>query len=89
MIHTWDVPELAGKRDAVPGKTNRVVFRADEEGVYTRPVGDLLRPGLRGDADRGRSRLAEEYEDFVASRKPTSRAAQDRVVGLIESGETP
>ena len=34
VIHTWDVPELAGKRDAVPGKTNHVVFRADEEGTY-------------------------------------------------------
>jgi heme/copper-type cytochrome/quinol oxidase subunit 2 len=34
VIHTWDVPELAAKRDAVPGKTNHVVFRADEEGTF-------------------------------------------------------
>ena len=57
VVHTWDVPDLAGKRDAVPGKINDVVFRADEEGELRRPVGDPLRPGLRGDADRGRSRL--------------------------------
>ena len=34
VVHTWDVPDLAGKRDAVPGKTNQVVFRADEEGIF-------------------------------------------------------
>src|SRR6476469_3786544 len=34
VVHTWDVPQLSGKRDAVPGKTNHVVFRADEEGTY-------------------------------------------------------
>ena len=34
VVHTWDVPSLAAKRDAVPGKTNHVVFRADEEGTF-------------------------------------------------------
>ena len=58
VVHTWNVPDLAGKRDAVPGKTNKVVFRADDEGTYDGDVGDPLRPGLRRDADRGRSRLA-------------------------------
>ena len=26
VVHTWNVPDLAGKRDAVPGKTNKVVI---------------------------------------------------------------
>ena len=34
VVHTWDVPDLAGKRDAVPGKHSEVVFRADQEGAY-------------------------------------------------------
>ncbi|MFI5027660.1 MAG: cytochrome c oxidase subunit II, partial [Solirubrobacterales bacterium] len=34
VVHTWDVPDLAGKRDAVPGKLNQVVFRADQELTY-------------------------------------------------------
>ena len=34
VVHTWNVPDLAGKRDAVPGKANKVVFRADEEGDF-------------------------------------------------------
>ena len=31
----------------------------------------------------------EEYEAFVESQKTDIQAAQDRVVELIESGETP
>ena len=34
VIHTWDVPDLRRKRDAVPGKHNKVVFRADAEGDF-------------------------------------------------------
>ena len=60
VIHTWDVPQLAGKRDAVPGKTNHVVFRADKEGVYAAnrrpsPVRPTVRCGLRSTWSRPRN----------------------------------
>jgi cytochrome c oxidase subunit II len=32
--HSWWVPELAGKRDAISGRTNVLRFEPDEEGVY-------------------------------------------------------
>lgn len=89
VIHTWDVPQLAGKRDAVPGKVNHVVFRADEEGVYhgqsatfsgqaygaMRTEVDVVSPG--------------EYEAFIKKQKTEIQEAQDRVVGLIEEGKAP
>ena len=34
VIHSFWVPELAGKLDMIPGRTNRYVFTADEPGVY-------------------------------------------------------
>lgn len=34
VIHSFWVPELAGKRDLVPGRTNTLVFEADRPGVY-------------------------------------------------------
>ena len=58
VVHTWNVAELARKADAVPGKTNRVFFSTDDEGDLPGRLRDPLRPGLRRDADRGRSRLA-------------------------------
>jgi cytochrome c oxidase subunit II len=35
VAHSWWVPALGGKIDAIPGKTNHTWFRADEPGTYT------------------------------------------------------
>ena len=34
VIHSWWIPALGGKFDAIPGKTNTTWFRADRPGVY-------------------------------------------------------
>src|SRR5215207_942456 len=34
VVHSWWIPELGGKADAVPGHTNHTWFRIAEEGVY-------------------------------------------------------
>ncbi len=89
VIHTWDVPELAGKRDAVPGKVNKVVFRADEEGVYDGQAATLSGQAYAAMRTEVQVVSPEEYEAFLKSQKTDIQAAQDRVVKLIESGETP
>ena len=89
MVHTWDVPELAGKRDAVPGKTNHVVFRADEEGTYRGQSATLSGQGYAAMRTEVEVVSPDQYEDFVEGTKTGIQAAQDRVVELIESGETP
>jgi cytochrome c oxidase subunit 2 len=89
VIHTWDVPELAAKRDAVPGKTNHVVFRADEEGTYdgqSATFSGQAYAAMRTEVDVV---SPDEYESFIAKQKTDIQAAQDRVVGLIENGEVP
>jgi cytochrome c oxidase subunit II len=89
VIHTWDVPQLAGKRDAVPGKTSHVVFRADEEGVYdgqSATFSGQSYTAMRTEVDVV---SPQEYEDFVGRQKAGIQAAQDRVVRLIAKGEGP
>lgn len=89
VIHTWDVPDLAGKRDAVPGKTNHVVFRADEEGVYdgqSATFSGQAYGAMRTEVDVV---SPQEYEAFIERQKAEIQAAQDRVVGLIEEGKVP
>lgn len=89
VIHTWNVPDLSGKRDAVPGKTNKVSFRADDEGLYEGASATLSGQGY------GSMRTAVEvvspqaYEEFLKQQKADIETAQDRVVGLIEDGEVP
>lgn len=34
VIHSFWLPRLAGKRDLIPGQTNRLVIEAEEPGVY-------------------------------------------------------
>jgi cytochrome c oxidase subunit II len=89
VIHTWDVPDLAGKRDAVPGKQSSVVFRADEEGTYTGQSATLSGQAYGAMRTEVEVVSPEAYEEFIANQKTEIQAAQDRVVGLIKNGETP
>ncbi len=89
VVHTWDVPELAGKRDAVPGKTNHVLFRADEEGTYRGQAATLSGQSYAAMRTEVEVVSPEEYQAFVEDGKKDIQAAQDRVVSLIENGETP
>ena len=73
VVHTWNVPDLSGKRDAVPGKVNKVVFRADEEGTY-----DGQSATLSGQAYAAMRTAVEVVsprptKTSSSNRKPTSR----------------
>lgn len=89
VVHTWDVPALAGKSDAVPGKTNEVVFRADEEGVYRGQAATLSGQAYAAMRTEVQVVSPEEYEAYIKGLKTGIQAAQDRVVERIESGDTP
>lgn len=89
VIHTWDVPALAPKRDAVPGKTSRVVFRADEEGTFEGQSATFSGQSYAAMRTAVEVVSAEDYESFVKRQRADIQAAQDRVVGLIEKGEVP
>ncbi len=89
VVHTWDVPELAPKRDAVPGKTNHVVFRADEEGVYEGNSATFSGQAYAAMRTAVEVVSPEAYEEFVKEQKAEIQAAQDRVVDLIKKGEVP
>jgi cytochrome c oxidase subunit 2 len=89
VVHTWDVPDLSGKRDAVPGKTNEVVFSADEEGVYEGQSASLSGQAYASMRTAVEAVSPQAYEDFLEQQKSDIETAQDRVVGLIENGEVP
>jgi cytochrome c oxidase subunit 2 len=89
VVHTWDVPDLSGKRDAVPGKTNKTFFRADEEGVYEGQSATLSGQAYAAMRTAVEVVSPQAYEEFVKQQKADIQTAQDRVVGLIENGEVP
>lgn len=89
VVHTWNVPDLSGKRDAVPGKTNKVVFRVDEEGVYEGASASLSGQAYASMRTAVEAVSPGAYEEFIKQQKADIDTAQDRVVGLIEDGEVP
>ena len=89
VVHTWNVPDLSGKRDAVPGKTNKVIFRADDEGTYDGESATLSGQAYAAMRTAVEVVSPQAYEDFLEQQKADIETAQDRVVGLIENGEVP
>jgi cytochrome c oxidase subunit 2 len=62
VIHSWWIPALGGKIDAIPSRTNETWFEADNEGVYTGQCAELC--GL-------------EHARMLASVEVVSQAAFD------------
>jgi cytochrome c oxidase subunit 2 len=89
VVHTWNVEELARKADAVPGKTNEVLFSADEEGTYSGDSATLSGQAYAAMRTEVDVVSPEEYEEFVEAQKEEIEAAQEKVVSQIEDGETP
>ena len=89
VVHTWNVEELARKADAVPGKTNKVLFSTDETGVYGGDSATLSGQAYAAMRTEVEVVSPKEYEEFIESRDEEIEAAEERVVGLIENGETP
>jgi cytochrome c oxidase subunit 2 len=89
VVHTWDVGDVAGKADAVPGKTNHVSFRVDETGNFYGESSTLSGQAYAAMRTEVEVVTPAEWETFVKTQKADIESAQERVVGLIENGEVP
>jgi cytochrome c oxidase subunit 2 len=89
VVHTWNVPDLAPKADAVPGKIHDIVFRADDEGGYDGQSATLSGQSYAAMRTEVEVVSPAEYEEFIETQQSEIESAQERVVGLIENGEVP
>jgi cytochrome c oxidase subunit 2 len=89
VIHTWNVPDLAGKRDAVPGKTSRIRFSTEDEGSYDGRASTLSGQAYAAMGTEVEVVSPDEYKAYLEQLKSDIEAAQERVVDQIESGEVP
>lgn len=85
VVHGWNVPSLTGKAQAIPGKTNRVYFRANREGVFSGRASVLSGQGYDTMEAEVEVVPATEYEEFIRQLKADIQDAQDRVVGAQAS----
>ena len=89
VVHTWNVPDLAGKRDAVPGKTSKIRFSTDDEGSYDGRAATLSGQAYAAMGTEVEVVSADEYEAYIEQLKSDIETAQERVVGQIENEEVP
>lgn len=69
VIHSWWVPKLGGKVDAIPGHTNHTWFRAPAKGTYIGQCAELC--GIQHAMMRNTVRVVEqsEYDAYIAKQK--------------------
>jgi cytochrome c oxidase subunit 2 len=87
VIHTWDVPSLAGKADAVPGRQDHIMFRAEEEGTYRGQSATFSGQAYAPMRTEVEVVSPAEYEAFIKQTKSDIQAAQDRVVAELKEGK--
>jgi cytochrome c oxidase subunit 2 len=94
VIHSFWIPELAGKQDVVPGRTNHILMQADEPGLYEGQCAEFC--GLQHGRMlvRVRALSAEDWEAWVVnqkragvtSRDPLARQGMDLFLGQLSGG---
>jgi len=80
VIHSFWVPNLHGKKDLIPGRTNTIQLRADKAGIYRGQCAEFC--GLQH-AHMGFVVIADTPEDFAkwvdAQRAPAAQASDEAV----------
>jgi cytochrome c oxidase subunit 2 len=69
VIHSWWIPKLGGKADAVPGYVNETWFKISEPGTYIGQCAELCGSGHADMRARVHAVSPAEYEAFLAREK--------------------
>ncbi len=80
VAHSWWIPALGGKKDAIPGYTNYTWFKvpAGMEGkVFSGQCAELCGRNHANMTARVRAVSAADFEKFIAQRKQDTKAADD------------
>jgi cytochrome c oxidase subunit 2 len=94
VIHSFWVPELAGKQDVTPGRTNHILMQADEPGMYEGQCAEFC--GLQHGRMlvRVRALSAEDWDAWVRNQKqpavtpsdPLAQQGMDLFLGQLSGG---
>lgn len=87
VVHGWNLPELTGKAQAVPGKTNHVFFRADEPGVYNSRSSVLSGQGYDTMEIEVQAVDPAQYEAEIEKLKNDIQDAQDKVEAEFQASK--
>ena len=79
VAHSWWIPKLGGKMDALPGYTNHTWFKADKAGTFPGQCAELCGRNHANMLARVRAVPFDEYQALVRpAGQPTSRPRATR-----------
>jgi cytochrome c oxidase subunit 2 len=90
VVHSWWIPELGGKMDAVPGHTNWTWFKipADQAGkTFRGQCAELCGRNHANMLAHVRAVTPDEYETFIERRKREIEAANEEAAEQRERVE--
>jgi cytochrome c oxidase subunit II len=89
VIHSWWIPELGGKADAVPGHTNETWFKIPrgKEGLYEGQCAELCGEGHADMLAQVRAVRPSEYEDWAEQQRADIQEAQTALAEQREQRE--
>ncbi|WP_123631005.1 cytochrome c oxidase subunit II [Salinisphaera orenii] len=87
VIHSWWVPELGGKKDAIPGYINDMWFKANETGTYRGQCAELCGRGHAFMPIVVKVVSQSEYDDWVAEQGGDAESEGELATGQPSSGE--
>jgi cytochrome c oxidase subunit 2 len=77
VIHSWWIPKLGGKMDAVPGFVNKTWFKISKPGTYIGQCAELCGSGHADMRARVKAVSPEEYTAFLERQKTDLKASQE------------
>ena len=75
VAHSWWIPQLGGKFDAIPGSTNYTWFKAVKEGVFTGQCAELCGRNHANMTAQVRAVPPAEFEAWYAAQKKAIEAS--------------
>ncbi len=83
VIHSFWVPELAGKKDVVPGQTNHLTIKADKPGTYLGQCAEYCGLSHANMRFRVIAKTPADYEQWIQEQQ------QGPVNALVDADGTP
>ena len=77
VIHSWWIPALGGKIQAIPGRVNNTWFRANAAGTYTGQCAELCGVFHASMLATVKAQSAQSYRTFITKTAPATLGAQE------------
>jgi cytochrome c oxidase subunit II len=77
VIHSWWIPALGGKIQAIPGRINHTWFRANSAGTYTGQCAELCGVFHATMLATVKAQSAQSYRTYITKTAPATLGAQE------------